>query len=98
MAIRPANPNQCMGRVRKRFMNHTVSRSMSTLNVRPMPYLLRPKRRARWFTLISVMRAPLDGGQRGKETVQLTVEIHVRHQLAAVGLQGAAVVVEAYAR
>jgi hypothetical protein len=36
-ASSPAKPNTCIGRVRNRFMNQTVSRSISTRKVRSMP-------------------------------------------------------------
>ena len=37
MEARPQKPNTCIGLVRNRFMNHTVSRSISTLKVRSIP-------------------------------------------------------------
>ena len=37
IATRPPLPNTYIGRVRNRFMNHTVSRSISTRKVRSMP-------------------------------------------------------------
>ena len=42
MASSPPKPNTYIGRVRKRFMNQTVSRSISTRKVRSIPYLLLP--------------------------------------------------------
>ena len=37
---------------------------------------------------------PFDEGQGRQEAMQLPVEVHVCHHLAAVGLEGAAVVVQ----
>ena len=42
MAARPPKPKTCIGLVTKRFMNQTVSRSISTRKVRSSPYLLSP--------------------------------------------------------
>ena len=72
-----------------------MSRSSSTLNVRPMPYLLRPD-----VARVVPNRNLGDAGaghvgERRQEAMHLAVEPRLLDDLRAVGLERAAVVVQA---
>ena len=64
--------------------------------VREMPYLLVPCSPRGAHRHLGHPGADL-GGERRDEAVHLAVEVHVLQHLAAVGLQGAAVVVQVHA-
>ena len=59
MLIIPTKPNPYIGLVKNLVINQTVSKSIKTLNVLSIPYLLEPYFRLRWFTLISLILAKI---------------------------------------
>ena len=75
----------------------TVNRSSSTRTVRPIPYLLWPRVRGRWFTGDLRQPDPHPRGHGRDEAVHLAVEPDPPHDVGAHGLQRAAVVVQAHA-